>query len=137
MSKNYINHIDTYNDNHKELTINGAGVNVTDIVRSFMADDIEPIEVDTPFERHECFKHITQKCIDENRVDKVEAEIEAACKGKAEGLWRTLWDNENLGYVAVASVDATTLYKDIEKCYGKLPYTERNFRYARNKRYTN
>jgi len=35
----YINHIGTYNDNHKEITINGAGQNVTDIVRSFMADE--------------------------------------------------------------------------------------------------
>ena len=33
MSKNYINHIGTYNDNHKEITINGANVNVSDVQR--------------------------------------------------------------------------------------------------------
>ena len=82
----------------------------------------------------QCFKHITQKCINEQRVDAVNAEISAACKGTAEGLWRTLWNNENLGYVVVEPIDATTLYKDIEQFYGKLPYTERNFRHARNKR---
>ena len=29
------------------------------------------------------------------------------------------------------------LYRAIEKWYGKLPYTERNFRHARSKRYDN
>ena len=84
---------------------------------------------------NEHFKHITKKCIDEKREEAVEAEIRAACKGTAEGLWRTLWDNENLGYVVVASIDATTLYKDIEEFYGVLPFKERQFRSARNKRY--
>ena len=84
----------------------------------------------------EYFKHITRKCIEEKRVETVEAEIRAACKGTAEGLWRTLWANENLGYVAVAAVDATTLYRDIEDRYGKLPYSDRQFRSARNKRYS-
>lgn len=90
------------------------------------AQDVTPVA--------EYFRHITQKCINENRADSVEAEIRAACKGTAEGLWRTLWNNENLGYVVVQPIDATTLYRDIENHYGKLPYSERNFRHARNKR---
>ncbi len=97
--------------------------------QSRQAEDIIPVP--------EHFKHITQKCIDEKRIDAVDAEIRAACKGTAEGLWRTLWNNENLGYVEVEHIDATTLYKDIEERYGKLPYTERNFRHARSKRYDN
>ena len=97
--------------------------------QSRQAEDIIPVR--------EHFKHITQKCIDEKRIDAVDAEIRAACKGTAEGLWRTLWNNENLGYVEVEHIDATTLYKDIEERYGKLPYTERNFRHARSKRYDN
>lgn len=64
----------------------------------------------------------------------MEAEIRAACKGTAEALWRALWSNENLGYVEVEPYDAMTLYRGIEKWYGKLPYNERNFRKARNKR---
>lgn len=118
----------TYNDIH-----DNPNATIYACPDSSTAEEVKPVESpsSTPF------KHITQKCIDEKRTDKVEAEIKAACKGTAESLWRTLWDNENLGYVAVASVDATTLYKDIEERYGKLPYTERNFRYARNKRYTN
>lgn len=91
------------------------------------------VEDITPVAEH--FKHITRKCINEKRVEAVDAEIRAACKGTAEGLWRTLWDNENLGYVSVQSVDATTLYHDIENFYGKLPYSERQFRSARSKRY--
>ena len=91
--------------------------------------DITPVQ--------EYFCRITKKCVNEKQADKVEAEICAACKGTAEGLWRTLWDNENLGYVEVAHIDATTLYKDIEDHYGKLPFKERQFRSARNKRYDN
>lgn len=91
-----------------------------------VCEDVTPVQ--------EYFCHITQKCINEKRAEAVEAEIRAACKGTAEGLWRTLWDNENMGYVAVEHIDATTLYRDIEQRYGKLPYTDRQFRAARNKR---
>lgn len=80
------------------------------------------------------FKFFTQKCFEEKRAEAVEAEIRAACKGTAEALWRTLWNNENLGYVETQHIDATTLYREIENHYGKLPYSERNFRKARNNR---
>lgn len=80
------------------------------------------------------FPYLTRKCIQEHRVEAVEAEIQAARKGTAEIMWRTLWNNENLGFLEVEPIDATTLYRAIEKWYGKLPYTERNFRGARNKR---
>ena len=80
------------------------------------------------------FPYLTKKCIQENRVDAVEAEIRAACKGTAESLWRTLWNNENLGFVEVEHIDATKLFRGIEQWYGELPYNERNFRKARNKR---
>ena len=80
------------------------------------------------------FPFLTQKCYEEQRVELVEAEIRAACKGTAEALWRALWNNENLGYVEVEHIDATTLYRTIENWYGQLPYKERNFRDARKKR---
>ncbi len=35
-------------------------------------------------------------------------------------MWRTLWNNENLGYLEIEYVNATTLFRDIEKWYGKL-----------------
>lgn len=113
----------TYNDIH-----DNPNATIYACPEQGKTEDVTPVT--------EPFKHLTQKCIDEKRVDAVDAEIKAACKGTAEGLWRTLWDNENLGYVAVASVDATTLYKDVEERYGKLPFKERQFRSARNKRYT-
>lgn len=120
-----------YHDNHKEVTINTSN-NVSDLVRKFMADDVEQMEDIKPDSSF--FKFFTQKCFEEKRAEAVEAEIRAACKGSAEALWRTLWNNENLGYVETQHIDATTLYREIENHYGKLPYTERNFRGARNKR---
>lgn len=47
MAKNIINHIDTYNDHSRSVTINGANTNVADLIRSFMAEDAEPV-TETP-----------------------------------------------------------------------------------------
>ena len=123
-----------YNDHHKEFTISGASTNVSEIVRSFFSEDITPVQEVEPEQKSDSFPYFTQKCFDENRVTSVDAEIQAARKGTAETMWRTLWNNENLGYLEVEPIDATTLYRAIEKHYGKLPYTERNFRGARSKR---
>lgn len=97
-------------------------------------EDITPVQEVEPEQKSDPFPYFTQKCFDENRVASVDAEIQAARKGTAEDMWRTLWNNENLGYVEVEYIDATTLYRAIKKWYGKLPYKERNFRDARNKR---
>ena len=97
-------------------------------------EDITPVQEVEPEQKSDPFPYFTQKCFDENRVTSVDAEIQAARKGTAETMWRTLWNNENLGYLEVEPIDATTLYRAIEKHYGKLPYTERNFRGARSKR---
>lgn len=137
MSNNYI-HIGTLNDHSqdhsKHVTINNPGADVSSLVRSFFAEDITPVQEEAPERNNDHFPYLTKKCFEEKRVDAVEAEIQAARKGTAEAMWRTLWNNENLGYIEVEPIDATTLFREIEKWYGKLPYTERNFRGARNKR---
>lgn len=127
MSRLFINHIGTYNDNHKDITINVNADHAADVLRTVMAEEVTD-------EAKDYFRYITQKCIDEKRAEAVEAEIRAACQGTAEGLWRTLWNNENLGFVVVQPIDATTLYRELEKRYGKLPFKERQFRSARNNR---
>ena len=101
---------------------------------SKQVEDIEPVREEKTAQKGDYFPYLTQKCFAEKRVTTVEAEIQAARKGTAETMWRTLWNNENLGYLEVEPIDATTLYRAIEKHYGKLPYSERNFRGARSKR---
>jgi len=132
--------IGTYNDNSKEYNIDARGKDIASILHALDAEDITPsddLSSNSPeFDSgsRSFFPYLTQKCFDEKRVNTVEAEIQAARKGTAESLWRTLWNNENLGYLEVEPIDASTLYRAIEKWYGKLPYTERNFRKARNNR---
>ena len=46
MAKHYINHIGTYNDNSKNLTINTTSTDLTSIVRSFMADDEQTVSTE-------------------------------------------------------------------------------------------
>lgn len=134
MNKNYFAPGSNYYDHHKDITINVNGANPADLLRAALAEDIEPVQEEKADKNIHYFPYLTKKCIEQKRVDAVEAEIQAARKGTAEDMWRTLWNNENLGYLEVEYIDATTLYRDIEKWYGKLPYTERNFRGARNKR---
>ena len=100
---------------------------VIDLYVHFVSDEPKTVQ-------HSTFPYFTKKCYDQNRIETVEAELRAACKGSAESLWRVIWDNENLGYLETQHVDAATLFKELTKCFGKLPYTERNFRGARNKR---
>ena len=133
-----------YNYQYHNCVIYNAPVYNTSTANNYyqqpapVAEDVEPEPSSSVSPESdsgsEYFPYITKKCFQEKRVDAVEAEIQAARKGKAEDMWRTLWNNENLGYVEVEHINATTLYRDIEKWYGKLPYTERNFRGARHKR---
>lgn len=133
---NFFNSKVVYHDNSTEYNIDARGKDLTSVLQTIQTEDVASAE-DKPEQKSEYFPYLTKKCIEQKRVDAVEAEIQAARKGTAEKMWRTLWNNENLGYLEVGPVDATTLYKAIEKWYGKLPYTERNFRGARNKRYDN
>lgn len=130
---NFFNSKVVYHDNSTEYNIDARGKDLTSVLQTIQTEDVTPVE-DKPEQKSEYFPYLTKKCIEQKRVDAVEAEIQAARKGTAETMWRTLWNNENLGYLEVGPVDATTLYKAIEKWYGKLPYKERNFREARNKR---
>ncbi len=126
--------IGTYNDNSREYNIDARGRDLSEVIRTIDTQDVVPVQEKKPESKSEHFPYLTQKCFDEKKVSTIEAEIQAARKGTAEDMWRTLWNNENLGYVEVQYIDATTLYREIEKWYGELPYKERNFREARNKR---
>lgn len=130
---NFFNSKVVYHDNSREYNIDARGKDLTSVLQTIQTEDVASAE-DKPEQKSEYFPYLTKKCIEQKRVDTVEAEIQAARKGTAEDMWRTLWNNENLGYLEVEPVDATTLYKAIEKWYGKLPYKERNFREARHKR---
>lgn len=123
-----------YHDHSREYNIDARGRDLSEVIRAIDTQDVVPVQEEKPESKSEHFPYLTQKCFDEKRVSTIEAEIQAARKGTAEDMWRTLWNNENLGYVEVQYIDATTLYREIEKWYGELPYKERNFREARNKR---
>jgi len=130
---NFFNSKVVYHDNSTEYNIDARGKDLTSVLQTIQTEDVASAE-DKPEQKSEYFPYLTKKCIEQKRVDAVEAEIQAARKGTAEDMWRTLWNNENMGYIEVEYIDATTLFRDIEKWYGKLPYKERNFREARNKR---
>ena len=84
-------------------------------------------------EVHTEFSLLTEQCRKENKVSAVEAELRAACKGTAVELWRVIRTNEALGYLSAESLSTAKVYRAFTDYFGALPYTERNFRDARDK----
>lgn len=82
----------------------------------------------------ERFEYITDLCRKEGKTESVEAELRAASKGTAVAMWKIIRTNEALGYLSTKDVSASKIYKALKAYFGELPYNERNFRDARNKR---
>ena len=80
------------------------------------------------------FPLLTDQCRKENKVEIVEAELRAACQGTAVALWKAIRTNEALGYLTTQNMAASKIYHAFTQYFGELPYNERNFRDARNKR---
>lgn len=79
------------------------------------------------------FSLLTDECRAEKKEAKVISELRAACKGTAVGLWKVIRMNEALGYLGTRELEASVIYRAFTEYFGKLPYTERNFRDARGK----
>jgi len=79
------------------------------------------------------FSLLTDACIAEGKEAKVISELRAACKGTAPALWKVIRTNEALGYLGTRDLEASVIYRAFTEYFGKLPYTERNFRDARGK----
>lgn len=123
MSKNYINHIDTYNDNSKSITINGTSVNINDLVRSFMAEDVEPVEEIKP--QMSLFPCITKTAYDEGKAQQVENELRSASIS-APKLVKAIRTNEALGYLDTQNLSSVELYELLDEHFG-LSFKPRNF----------
>ena len=96
--------------------------------------DAETSQQKTPNIKPDIFEFITDQCRKEGKVESVEAELRAASKGTAVAMWKTIRTNEALGYLSTKDVAASKIYKALTAYYGVLPYNERNFRDARNKK---
>lgn len=84
--------------------------------------------------RTSCFPLLTDQCRKEGKLEAVEAELRAACKSPAPALWKTIHTNEALGYLPTRDWAASKIYRTFADYFGELPYNERNFRDARNKK---
>ena len=51
-----------------------------------------------------------------------------ACYGSAQDLWQKIHEYELIGYLSTIDVDAAAIYAAICTYFGKLSYSERNFR---------
>ena len=80
------------------------------------------------------FSLLTDECRAEKKEAKVISELRAACKGTAPALWKVIRENEALGYLGTRGMQTSKIYRAIVDFFGELPYTERNFRDARDKK---
>lgn len=87
----------------------------------------------TPQQKPTSFPLLTDQCRAENKTQLVEAELRAACQGTAVGLWKTIRTNEALGYLFADRLSTAKVYRAFTDYFGALPYTERNFRDARDR----
>ena len=102
-----------YNDNHKEVTIHNAN-NVSDIVRKFMADDIEPVE-----EEPEPVDSIifTKKAKKEAKVAAIIEALKNSVQGrkdKTRAFVQKLQEWQNEGYID-AHYNAKVMYDELAK----------------------
>jgi hypothetical protein len=129
MSKNYINHIGTYNDNHKEITINGANVNVSDLVRSFMADDIEPVQAEEVTPSNLPFL-VVSKLQDLNlySLQEFEGIYRKAVEGDAKTLASFLKKYRDLQVLDFKDKNKKQIFAEIEDFFGdSITYKYPNF----------
>lgn len=96
--------------------------------------DAETPQPSSPETTPASFEYITDQCRKEGKAEAVEAELRAAAKGTAVAMWKTIRTNEALGYLSTKNLAASKIYKALTAYFGPLPYNERNFRDARNKR---
>ena len=129
MSKNYINHIGTYNDNHKEITINGANVNVSDLVRSFMADDVEPVQAEEVTPSNLPFL-VVSKLQDLNlySLQEFEGIYRKAVEGDAKTLASFLKKYRDLQVLDFKGKNKKQIFAEIEDFFGdSITYKYPNF----------
>lgn len=79
------------------------------------------------------FPLLTEQCYREKKEGVVTEEFRAVYKGTAGALWKAIRTNEALGYVKAMHLQTSNIYRAFTDYFGELPYTERNFRDARNK----
>ena len=83
---------------------------------------------------NESFCLLTDECRTEKKESKVISELRTACKGTAVGLWKVIRTNEALGRLGTRGMQTSKIYRAIVDYFGELPYSERNFRDARDKK---
>lgn len=100
--------------------------------RSLRIWESEPVgEVIKPSDAPFCL--LTDECYEEGKANKVISELRSACKGTAVGLWKVIRTNEALDYLGTRGMQTSKIYRAIVDYFGELPYSERNFRDARDK----
>ena len=78
------------------------------------------------------FKYLTRKCYDENKVQLVESELEAAIAESDPAIWDCLYRYINLGYIEnLDPIKSSQILKAIKNRFGEKKRSYRNFNIAR------
>ena len=102
--------------------------------RSLRIWDAEEVKETKKEQSEKSFSLLTDECRAEGKEAKVISELRTACKGTAVGLWKVIRTNEALDYLGTRGMQTSKIYRAIVDYFGELPYSERNFRDARDKK---
>lgn len=118
-----------YRDNHKEVTINGSVPDVSSFVRSFFAEDVEPVQEEKTAKGLFC--RITKAAFEKGVAQQVDDDLRSASVS-APKLCKTVKLNEALGYLDTKDMQSTDLYELLNEHY-HLPFKVRTFQDNRGK----
>ena len=128
-TNNYYNFGTINNDNHKEVTINGAVPDVSSLIRSFFAEDVEPVQEGKTDKG--LFSRITKAAYEKGVAQQVEDDLRSASVS-APKLVKAINLNEALGYLDTKDLFSTDLYDLLNEHY-HLPFKLRTFQDNRGK----
>jgi len=130
MAKNIINHIGTYNDHSKSITINGANTNVSDLLRSFMAEDVEPIQEEKTDIKHMLPFFVPDKLTELGTYSILEFEAlyHQAVKGGAPKLAKFIKHYRKLKVLDTKDLNKKETFEQLKAFFGdELNYEYPNF----------
>ena len=102
--------------------------------RSLRIWDAEEVKETKKEQSEKSFSLLTDECRAEGKEAKVISDLRSACKSTAVGLWKVIRTNEALDYLGTRGMQTSKIYRAIVDYFGELPYSERNFRDARDKK---
>jgi len=120
-NNNYYNFGTINNDHSKHVTINNAGANVNDIVRSFFAEEVEPVQEEKPVKKATLPFFVPEKlaALGTYTVEEFEDMYHDAVQGGAPKLAKFLKHYSELEVFDTKGYNKKETFEELKAYFGK------------------